>query len=239
MADKAGDKNESSMLDLRGRSTATDRGSTFWNTSVIEMKFSFERSWIKSVRSAKNKPNYGMTNMDSLLEEVVGNKLELCGPLIDSYLKEIGKAVGSKLSKSKATGLANPVILFVPWPVFRHVLTLARGYSGDVKTYKDGQRFSMEISNRDSLLKLFSPSRFSGENFMAYRHFKRVPSSSGKKMLSVFNGRSVVAVTDNTPFVMEYSMKTERVTVTFYIQRYTPDDLPVDTSLQALMNRKI
>ena len=29
--------------------------------------------------------------MDGLLEEVVGNKLELCGPLIDSILKEIGK----------------------------------------------------------------------------------------------------------------------------------------------------
>ena len=129
--DKAGDKNESSLLDLRGRSTATERGATFWNTSIIEMKFSIERSWIKSVRSAKNKPNYGMTNMDSLLEEVIGNKLEMCDPLIDSYLKEIGKAIGSKLSRSKATSLANPVILFVPWPVFCHVPTLARGYSGD------------------------------------------------------------------------------------------------------------
>ena len=104
---------------------------TFWNTSIIEMKFSIERSWIKSVRSAKNKPNYGMTNMDSLLEEVIGNKLEMCDLLIDSYLKEIGKAIGSKLSRSKATSLANPVILFVPWPVFCHVPTLARGYSGD------------------------------------------------------------------------------------------------------------
>ena len=83
------------------------------------------------MKSAKNKPNYGMTNIYSLLEEMIGNKLEMCDPLIDSYLKEIGKAIGSKLSRSKATSLANPVILFVPWPVFRHVPTLARGYSGD------------------------------------------------------------------------------------------------------------
>ena len=98
---------------------------------MIEIKFSIERSWIKSKRSAKNKPNYAMTDMDSLLEEVVGNKLEMCGQLIDSNLKEIGKAIGSKLSRSKATSLANPVILFVPWPVFRHVLILATGYSRD------------------------------------------------------------------------------------------------------------
>ena len=103
MADKADEKNENSLLDVRGRSTATERGATFWNTSIIEMKFSIERSWIKSVESAKNKPNYGMTNMDSLLEAVIGNKLEMCGPLNDSYLKEIGKAIGSKLTRSKAT----------------------------------------------------------------------------------------------------------------------------------------
>ena len=30
--------------------------------------------------------------------------------------------------------------------------------------------------------------------------------------------------------------KTEKVTVTFYVQRYTKDDFPVDVSLQALMN---
>ena len=32
-------------------------------------------------------------------------------------------------------------------------------------------------------------------------------------------------------------MKTERLTVTFYVQRYTKNDFPVDTSPQALMNR--
>ena len=237
MADKEGNDANSSTLDLRGQTTATERGLTFWNTSTVEMKFSAERSWIKSVRKAKNKPNYGMTNMDSLLEEVVGNKLELSGPLVDSFLKEIGKAVESKLSRSKITGLANPVVVFIPWPVFRHVLTLARGYSADVQSTEDGKKHTIEITKRNSLLKLFSPSRFSGDNFMARRHFKKVPSKSGKRSILAFDGRSVVAVTKNTPFTMHFSMKTERVTVTFYIQRYTQDDLAIDTSLQALMNR--
>lgn len=92
------------------------------------------------------------------------------------------------------------------------------------------------FEKKDALLKLFSPSRFSGENFIAYRHFKEVPSKSGKKMVYVFDRRSVVVVTNKTPFIMNYSMKSEKVTVTFYVQRYTKDDFPVDISLQALMN---
>ena len=48
-----------------------------------------------------------MLNMIAQLEEVVGNKLELVGRLLDSYLHEIGKAMKGKLSRSKATGLVN------------------------------------------------------------------------------------------------------------------------------------
>ena len=67
------------VLDLHMFNTDTERGSTFWNSSLVEMKFSIERRWIKAVRGAKNKPNYRMTNMDSVLEEVVGNKLDWLG----------------------------------------------------------------------------------------------------------------------------------------------------------------
>ena len=65
--------------------------------------------------------------MDSQLQEVIGNKLELVGPLVDSFLREIGKSIFSNLSRSKATGLASPIRMFLPWPVFRHVLTLVLG----------------------------------------------------------------------------------------------------------------
>ena len=106
-------------LDLGACNSATERDDRFWNSSVVSMKFSIEPKWIKSVRKARRKPNYGMSHMDSQLEEVVGNKLELAGPLIDSYLKEIGSSLKCKLSRSKATGLVNPITLFIPWTVFR------------------------------------------------------------------------------------------------------------------------
>ena len=223
------------VLDLKA-SDGAERGNSFWNVSAVEMKFSVERQWIKAVRKAKRKPNYGMLNMEAQLEEVVGNKLELVGPMIDSYLHEIGKSMKYKLSRSKATGIVNPVTLFIPWTVFRHVLVLVRGYSGDVHTKGDGSKHVLTLTKMDSVRKLFSPSRFSGETFFAQRHFKRVPSKAGGKTESVYNGRSVIVVTESTPFCMSYAMKTQRVTVTFYIQRYTAEHFVLDSSLQALMN---
>ena len=106
-------------LDLKSFK-ADERGEKFWNTSVVEMKFSVEREWIKAVRKADRRPNYGMMNMDNDLEEIVGNKLEVVGPILDSYLLELGRTLKSKLSRSKATGLVNPVSLFFPWAIFRH-----------------------------------------------------------------------------------------------------------------------
>ena len=97
----------------------TEREKKFWNVNEVE-------------RRARRRPNYGMGNMNSGLEEICGNKLELTGPLIDSYLLEIGNQVSVKLTQSKATSLASPVILFVPWPVFRHITVLFRGYGAEV-----------------------------------------------------------------------------------------------------------
>ena len=156
--------------------------------------------------------------------------------MIDSYLQEIGKSMKGKLSRSKVTGLVNPVSFFIPWTVFQHLLVLVRGYSGDVHTWVVGLKHILTLTKMDSVRKLFSPSRFSGETFFAQRHFKRVPSKAGGK--TVYNGRSAIVVTESTPtlFCMNYAMKTQHVTVTFFIQRYTAEHFVVDSSRQALMN---
>ena len=52
----------SSRLDLKSSNTNTDRGEKFWNSSVVVMKF-FEGEWLKRVRDAKNRPNYGIWAM--------------------------------------------------------------------------------------------------------------------------------------------------------------------------------
>ena len=85
----------------------TERGVRFWNINAVEVKFSTEKEWLRKVRFAENKPNYGMRNLDPLLEELTGNKLELVhvGPILDGYLKEIGHLIYSKLGQSRMTGL--------------------------------------------------------------------------------------------------------------------------------------
>jgi len=76
---------------------------------------------------------------------------------------------------------------------------------------------------------------------LSYRHFKKVPSGTGSNSKTTFvrqyNGRSVVVITETALFCMDYLMKAQRLTVSFFVQRYTSDDYAIDSSLQALMNQ--
>ena len=89
----------SNKLCLRhyGMEDETERGDRFWNTSSVEMKFCTGKEWLRRVRFAENKPNYGMRDLDPVLEELTGNKLELVGPLVDGFLKEIGLSINAVL----------------------------------------------------------------------------------------------------------------------------------------------
>ena len=81
-------------LKIKGTSRC-ERGEHFWTASDLAIKFKVETEWLKAVRSTESssKPNYGIGTMDSSHEEIVGNKMELVGPLLDTYLREIGKAI--------------------------------------------------------------------------------------------------------------------------------------------------
>ena len=75
----------------------TEREKKFWNVNEVE-------------RRARRRPNYGMGNMNSGLEEICGNKLELTGPLIDSYLLEIKKKSKRSLSHSTFRGTQHRIL---------------------------------------------------------------------------------------------------------------------------------
>ena len=57
------------IFDLYGNSANTEREKNFWNRNKVEMKFTFERQWIKAVKRARYRANYGMGNMKISLEE--------------------------------------------------------------------------------------------------------------------------------------------------------------------------
>ena len=88
----------------------TERGEKFWYRAHTKLKFKVESKWLKSLLSLpdKERPMYGMGNIDRKHEEVVGLKIELVRPLADTYLKEIATSIYHKLSRSKATGLMAP-----------------------------------------------------------------------------------------------------------------------------------
>ena len=201
------------VIDLTGNTENTEREKKFWNVNEVEMKSTFEREWIKAIRRARRRPNYGMGNMNSGLEEICGKKLELTGPLIDSYRLEIGNQVSAKLTRSKAT---SPVILFVPWPVFRHITVLFRGYGTEVTFDNRKSKVISTFNLLETAEKIFSPAHFEGQDVLRKRHFSGQPDKNGK-MRSVYKGRSAVAISQTTPFCFDYNLINQKVTVTFYI----------------------
>ncbi len=94
-----------SCLQLGSSGDDTERSDRFWNSSSVAIKFSVERLWMDAVWECKSKPNYSMRGLDAIFEERASNKLELSGPLIDSYFRELGKAMLAKLGRSRNTGL--------------------------------------------------------------------------------------------------------------------------------------
>ena len=123
-------------LNLRplGVESNTERGDRFWNRNVVEMKFSVKHDWMKRVRFPESKPNYGMRELDPILEELTGNKLELIGPMLDGFIQEIGLSIHAKLGRSRMTGLMAPVVLFMPFQIFRHLWVLVQGYGGNIES---------------------------------------------------------------------------------------------------------
>ena len=142
----------------------TERSERFWNASTVALKFSIEDVWRDAVWKSPRKPNYGMRDLDAILEERASYKLELTGPLIDSYLQEIGKGLFSKLGRSRNTGLMPPIKLFVPYAIFKHIWVIAVGYGGTQKRLKSGMTITVESFTNAA--KLFSPVRFQGRNFL-------------------------------------------------------------------------
>lgn len=102
----------------------TERGARFWNNNSVEMKFSVERDWMKSVRFAERKLKYGMRDLDPVLEELTGDKLELVGPLLDGYIKEIGLSIYVKVGRLRMIGRMAPFVLFMLFQIFKHLCVL-------------------------------------------------------------------------------------------------------------------
>ena len=109
-------------------------------------------------------------------------------------------------------------------------MTLARGYGCEVAVSGKGKKIDIVIEKQTSARKIFCPSRFSAQNYLQKRKFKK---ADGKYH---YIGRSSVVVTRNTPITLHYNMTSNRLTLTAFIQRYTEENFAIDSQLQKLMN---
>ena len=133
----------------------TERGDCFWNRNVVEMKFSIEHDLMKRVCFAESKLNYGMRELNPVLEELSGNKLELIGPMLDGFIQEIGLSIHAKLGRLRMTGLMAPIVLFMPLQIFRHLWVLVQGYGGNIESSKKGEKIMLTITQPDTAEKIW------------------------------------------------------------------------------------
>ena len=222
-----------SNLNLGKDNNETERPKHFWNRALVAMKFSFEPIWLDAAWKAEQKPNFGMRNLEAVLEKRCSLKLEITGPLIDSYLKEIGRAFWVKLGRSKCTGLMPPIKVFIPYNIFRHICTMCVGYGADM-TCEENKKIALEVNTLDTASKVFSPVRFEGDNYLRKCHYVKV-KQDGRNILT-FQGRAAVVVGKKTPILLEYSNRLEKLTVTFYVQRYDKNGFAQNLQLQSLCN---
>ena len=163
-----------SNLNLGNFGNDTERLSAFWNRATVEIKFSVEKTRLDAVWRCTKKPNYGMQNLDKVLEERCSMKLGLVGPLFDGYFREIGKAFVAKLGRSRKSGLMPPIRLFIPHAIFRHLCSMSVGYGGTSSSDESKRQIKLTIDRFVTAPKIFSPVRFGGENFLRKRHYRRV-----------------------------------------------------------------
>ena len=224
-------------LNLRpfGTESDTERGVGFWKRNSVALKFSIKKERVRMVCLAKEKPNYIMRDLDPVLEELTGNKLDLVGPVLDGFNQEIRFFMYSKLERSRTTGLMSPVVLFIPFQIFKHLWVLVQGYSSSAETSNNGEKITLHLFKAETATKIWSPAQFSGENFVRKCHFEKARECVC--VVRHYNGKSSMVVTQATPVEMDFSMKQQRVTTKFYVQRCYRNGFAKDASLQKLVNQ--
>lgn len=159
------------------------------------------------------------------------NKIELIGPVIDSYIKHIGYVIDNKLSRSKNTGLMLPIPFFVPWSIFCHLCILVVGYGGDMRVTE--RKIVLTISSCDTANKVFSPVQMKRKNCLKA---KLQVCQRKRKHVNQFTRRASVMVTTKSPIQFSYNRKQEIAVISVYVQRYDANDFAIDLSLQKIIS---
>ena len=106
-----------------------ERGNNFWFEGELRVG-TCESRWTKEIIDSGNTEKFfGGDEMNATVERDIGYHLLLAGPMVDGFLKEIGKIFPSKLAKGKMRGLAPTASMFIPWGIMKNIINLMKAYS--------------------------------------------------------------------------------------------------------------
>jgi len=122
----------------------------------------------------------------------------------------------------------------MPLQIYNFFSSLCVGYGGEIKV--TSKKTVIFLENMSKVKQIFHPKRFDGTFFLSKRKFeKKINENQVQKM--VYAGCAKVVVSEYTPIKIDYSQTSQKLTVSFFIQRYDSNDFAIDKSLQALMNQ--
>ena len=86
-------------------------------------------------------------------------KLIVCGPMLNTYLKELGAMFLSKLLHDKVTGIEQSSKLLIPWQIMVNLILLAKNYGavvvGEPKKNSKEQKISITVSTDSCISKIW------------------------------------------------------------------------------------
>ena len=174
----------------------------------------------------------GQLNGD--VEKNSNASLAVMGPMVETYIKELGSQLFHKLSRSKITGIVETSPFLIPWQVMVQLMRMVKGYGGLVtatkKKHSKEKVFSIRLPH-ETCQKIWHLNRCR-KKYLSKRNF--IKDASGKY---VYNGCSKVVVSTSTPMIATYKTETQKIMISFYIQRYGKDDQALDLALQSKMNQ--
>ena len=113
------------------------------------------------------------------------------------------------------------------------MLALMRGYGAEV--VNQGKKISIFVKSQTTSHKIFSEVRLDGNFYLTKRIYRKIKDEKDQRSKLVLSGYAKVVLSDQTPMVFVYNIGKENLAVTFYIQRYSADNIPLDTALQQLL----
>ena len=138
--------------------------------------------------------------LDASAEKDTHSNLIVCGPMLDTYIKELGSLMLNKLSRGKVTGITQSPSLLLPWQVMVNFIKLAKRYGAKVEaeTKKDKEKkITISITSDSCCYNIWHPKRC-GKNFLRKRLYIKCPPPDTSKF--AYNGCSKVVITPRTPW---------------------------------------